>query len=163
MSELSEKDKFEPNYLRRTYPRYHCRRYADGIDYLQTRFKPPEFGSLTFDIYVYSDTHLAACVPPLTGTSLLKRFPDKFTLHQAGEDGKVLLFREEYLLELAGPLKLSKRKQISEEERQRLAGLSRKHSHEGLRMISGWRVALSGDSRAVSESQNLPKPISEPV
>ena len=72
MSKLSEKDKFAPDYLRRTYPLYRTKRYEDGIWYIQTRFKPPEFGSLTYDVYVYSDTHLAACVPPLTGTSPLE-------------------------------------------------------------------------------------------
>ncbi len=88
-------DKCNPNYLLKTYPQYKSKRYDDGICYIQTRFKGPEFGSLTFDVYVYSDTYLAACVPPRTGTSLLNRFPEKFKLHQDAQDGKILLFREE--------------------------------------------------------------------
>ena len=154
-------DKCNPNYLLKTYPQYKSKRYDDGICYIQTRFKGPEFGSLTFDVYVYSDTYLAACVPPRTGTSLLNRFPEKFKLHQDAQDGKILLFREEHLHELAGLLKLWRRKQISDTERERLAHLSRTHSQKGLRMISESRRSLHSGHKAAEFSAISAQPVLE--
>ncbi len=98
-------------------------------------------GGLAYDVYLYSNTRLAACVPPRTGASLLKRFPDAFTLHQDAEDAKVLLFEEERLHGLADVLRLRRKRKVSEQERHRLAEMGRQHSQEGLRKLAELRSA----------------------
>ena len=83
---------------------------------LLTNF-PGRYG-LVYDVYLYSDTHLAALLPPKTATRLLREYPGAFVLRQDAEDGKVLLFEEERLHDLADVLKLRKRRRLSEEQRQ---------------------------------------------
>ena len=120
-------DKLRADYLKRTYPQYRMKRYEDGVYYIQTRFRPDDWG-MTYDVYVFSDSHLAACVPPRTGRSLLKRFPQIFTLYQDAIDGVVLLFEEKDLQEMAEPLKLRRKREVSEIERRRLREMGVRNS-----------------------------------
>jgi hypothetical protein len=115
------------DYLRREYgDRFRVRKGEDGIWNLQTRHKPKD-GTL-FEVYDYSDTHLAACLPTQAAKHLLRQYPETFTVHQDADDGVVLLFEEGRLRELADALKLRRKKQISEDERRRLAEMSIEHS-----------------------------------
>ena len=109
------------DYLRRYEDRYRVSRGEDGVTYIQTRYQARD--GMTFDVYAFSGTHLAACLPPLAGASLLNRMPDVFALHQDAEDAKVLLFPEERLDEVAGALKLRRRREgrtLSGKEREKL-------------------------------------------
>ena len=138
-----------PDYLRRYADRYRLTRREDGIRYILTRF--PDRNGVTYDVYDYSDTHLAACLPPQAGRHLLKQFPGVFTVHQDAGDGIVLLFEEGRLHELAEALRLRRKKQISKAERQRLAALSHEHSAKGLRRLSELKRALSEDEQTAPE------------
>ena len=77
-------------YLTRYADRYRVRIREDGCAYIQTRFKPDPWG-MTYEVYVYNDELIAACLPPRTARSLMKRFPGRFRKHQEAEDGVVLL------------------------------------------------------------------------
>ena len=103
------------NRLKRCAGRYRLGKGEDGIRHIETRFKSRD--GMDYNVYDYSDTYLAACLPPGAGSSLMKRYPRKFALHQDAYDAKVLLFLEEDLDELAGVLKLRCRKRLSEENR----------------------------------------------
>ena len=105
--------------LRKYRDLYRLTRREDGIWYLLTRY-PDDGHGMTFDVYEFSDTHQAACLPPQTGASLLKRFPEVFTLHQDAEDAKVLLFPEEGLHDLADVLGLRRKRKLSDGHRQKL-------------------------------------------
>ena len=106
-----------PNYLRRYKDLYRLVRREDGITYILTRHPDHEWG-MTYDVYDYSDTLLAACLPPKAGHALLKRFPGTFTAHQSAGDGIVLLFEESRLHELADALKIRRRRRLSEKQKQ---------------------------------------------
>ena len=115
------------NYLKQTYgKRYRVRKGEDGIWNLTTRHRPKD--GTEFEVYDHSDTHLAACLPPQAARGLLRRFPDAFTLVQDASDAGVVAFEESRLDELADALKLRRRKQVSEKERERLRQMGRKHS-----------------------------------
>ena len=106
------------DYLKRYADRYRLTRREDGIWYILTGHA--DRGGMSFDVYDFSDTHLAACLPPGAARSLLKRFPQVFTVHQDASDGVVLLFPEEMLHELADVLKLRRRRRLSEEHKAKL-------------------------------------------
>ena len=140
----------KPDYLKRYADRYRLTRREDGIWYILTRY--PDRGGMTYDVYDYTDTHLAACLPPQAGRNLLKQYPDVFTVHQDAADALVLLFEEERLHELADVLRLRRKKRVSRAERQRLAALSREHSGKGLRRLSEMRGGLSKDEQTALET-----------
>ena len=104
-----------PDYLKRYSDRYRLIRREDGIHYILTRH--PDRGGMTYDVYDYSDTHLAACLPPRAGSNLLKQYPDTFTVHQDAADALVLLFEEERLHDLADVLRLKRRRRLSEQQK----------------------------------------------
>lgn len=114
------------DYLKRYRDRYWVAKGEDGCWNIQMKRKPRE--GTVFEVYVHSDTHLAACLPPQTARSLLKRFPEAFTLVQDTADAGVLAFEEERLEELADVLKVRRRRRVSDEERERLRQMGRKHS-----------------------------------
>ena len=104
------------DYLRRQYgDRYRTVKRDDGIHYLETLYRARD--GMTYDVYDYSDTHLAACLPPRAGRQLLRRYPGVFRVHQDADDGMVLVFQENRLDELAEALKLKRRKKLSQEQR----------------------------------------------
>ena len=103
------------NHLRRYADRYRLERYEDGLHYIQTLHRPRD--GMTFDVYDFNDTHLAACLPPQAGRNLLKTHPSDFTLRQDAEDGVVLLLPEDRLHDLADALRLRKRRRLSEKQR----------------------------------------------
>jgi hypothetical protein len=113
------------DYLKRYRDRFRVKRGPDGVWNLQTRHRPRE--GAEFEVYDFSDTVLAACLPPRTARSLLKRFPDAFTLGQDADDAIVLLFPESRLDELARPLQLRTRHRLTEEERQEKAEALRRY------------------------------------
>jgi hypothetical protein len=133
-----------PDYLKRYADRYRLVRREDGVWYILTL--RPDAEGMTYDVYGHSDEMLAACLPPRAANHLLKRYPGTFTAHQDADDAMVLLFKESLLDELADGLKLRRKKQISEDERQRLAELSGEHSEAGL-------VKLAERRRHLSESR----------
>ena len=108
-----------PNHLKRYADRYRVTRREDGVWYILTRYPDHKLG-MTYDVYDYDDTRLAACLPPGAARSLLKRFPEAFTEHQKGLDGTVLLFEENKLHDLADVLKLRRRRRLSEEHKAKL-------------------------------------------
>lgn len=109
-------DAMDPHYLKWKYSdRYRVYRGEDGIWNLCTRFKPKN--GLVFDVYVYGKGRLAALLPAQAGGSLMREFPDSFTLHQDADDGKVLLFKESDLGKFAERLKLKKRRRLTEDQR----------------------------------------------
>ena len=115
------------DYLRREYgDRYLARKGEEGIWNLQTRHKPRD-GTL-FEVYDYSDTQLAACLPSQAARHLLGRYPGVFKVHQDADDATVLLFEESKLDELADALKLRRKRRVSEAELRRLAKMSAEHS-----------------------------------
>ena len=68
--------------LRKYRDLYRLTRREDGIWYLLTRY-PDDGHGMTFDVYEFSDTHQAACLPPQTGASLLKRcLSSRYDLHR---------------------------------------------------------------------------------
>ena len=106
------------DYLRLRYgDRYRAVKGEDGIWNLATRHKPSH-GTL-FEVFDFSDEELAACLPPQTARSLMRRFPDTFRLVQDSDDAGVLVFEESGLDELADALKLRRRRRLSEEERRK--------------------------------------------
>ena len=107
------------DYLKRYGDIYRVAKSEDGIWQIETTHKARH--GLTFDVYVYSDTHLAVLLPPMAAKHLLKRRPGVFTVHQDADDGVVLLFAEEVLPELADALKLRRKRRLSEMHRQKLA------------------------------------------
>ena len=107
------------DYLKRYGDIYRVAKSEDGIWQIETTHKARQ--GLTFDVYVYSDTHLAVLLPPMAAKHLLKRRPGVFTVHQDADDGVVLLFAEEVLPELADALKLRRKRRLSEMHRQKLA------------------------------------------
>ena len=115
------------DYLRKQYSdRYIVRRDACGDYNIQTRFKPhPEYGTM-YDVYLFDDERLAACVPPRTGRRIAGDFPDIVEVYGEGIDCVVLLFSERELDALADRLRLRRRKRVSEKERQRLAEIGRR-------------------------------------
>lgn len=121
--------------LKRYASTYRPFRADDGTWELATRFPTSDAG-LIYTVYRYSDTHLAALIPPKAGHSLARRFPRLFTVHQIAIDGVVLLFAEGSLDQVADGLKIRRRRQTSDAERARLAGLSAEHSEDGLRAIA---------------------------
>ena len=88
----------------------------DGIWDLQTQHKPR--GGVLFEVYDYSDTHLAACLPMRVARRLPRECPGSFTVQQDADDSIVLLFEESRLDELAGALKLRRPRSLSDEQRQ---------------------------------------------
>jgi hypothetical protein len=134
------------DYLKRYRDRYRILRGEDGIWCLKTRRLPR--GGTEFEVYVYSDTHLAACLPPKAARSLVGRYSDAFIVHQDADDAMVLLFEESRLDELAEALRLRTRRQVSDNERRRLAEMSGKHSEAGLAKLAErrWHLSESGQS-----------------
>jgi len=134
------------DYLLRQYGnRYRAAKDEDGIWNLETRHKPRH--GTTYEVYDYSDDLLAACLPPQAARHVLKQHPGVFRVHQDADDGMVLVLEEKRLDELADALKLRRRKQVSEGERQRLAELSRQHSGAGLAKLAERRRHLSGSKQ----------------
>lgn len=88
--------------------------------YLKCNGKDNKDTGQVYQVYEYSDKKLAAIVPPARGAMLLKDF-DMFDLVVDANDCKVIVFDEDKLDVVKKRLKLSKRKQISEEERLILA------------------------------------------
>jgi hypothetical protein len=107
------------NYLKRYADKYRVAKGEDGIWQIETTHAPKN--GLTFDVYDYSDTHLAVLLPPQAAKYLLKSRPGIFTIHQDAGDGTVLLFEEEELHDLAEDLKLRKKRKLSEDHRRKLA------------------------------------------
>ena len=89
----------KPTHLMQNSTRYRTSTYPDRVCYIQTLREGEE--GMTYDVYDFSDTRLAACLPPRSAKSLLKRFPRVFKVHQNGEDAMVLLFPEDRLKSLA--------------------------------------------------------------
>jgi hypothetical protein len=114
------------DYLIRYAHRFRVEKSEDGI--LQIRTTHRSRDGMTFDIYSHSETHLAAMLPPQTGRNLIRRHPDTFIVQQDAVDAIVLLFPEDMLDNLAADLRLRRKRQTSEEERQRLAEMSRRFS-----------------------------------
>ena len=96
--------------------------YEDGVAYIQTRIKPRD--GTTFDVYQYSNTHLAACLPVRLACKLLDTHSTAFRVHQSAEDCTVLLFAESRLEEVADVLRLKRRRKLSPEQRAKLAAAS---------------------------------------
>jgi hypothetical protein len=107
------------DYLKQYGDVYRVAKSEDGIWQIETTHKARH--GLTFEVYVYSDTHLAVLLPPMAAKHLLQRTPGKFTVHQNAGDGTVLLFAEEVLHELAKDMKLKKKRKLSVEHRRKLA------------------------------------------
>ena len=124
-----------PDYLRRYRDSYRLVKRGDGVWYILTKHRDRD-GGTTFDIYDYSDTHLAACLPVRVGLRLLREHPEAFTLHQRAEDAVVLLFEEARLGDLADVLRVKQRRRMSDAERERLRAWGREHAQEGLRRIA---------------------------
>ena len=103
------------DHLTRYRDRYRTVKREDGISYLLTRYRDRD--GMSYDVYDYSDTHLAACLPPQAGRNLLRAHPGTFALHQDAEDAVVLLFPEGRLDDLADMLRLRKRRRLSETQR----------------------------------------------
>jgi hypothetical protein len=106
------------SYLKCYADKHRVARAEDGVGQIQTSHRPRD--GLTFDVYVYSDTHLAVMLPPRFARRLLQRPPEAFTIHQDASDAMVLLFPTERLEELADDLKLRRRRKLSEEHKQKL-------------------------------------------
>jgi len=106
------------DYLKRYAEKYRAAKAADGIWQIQTAHRPRN--GLTFDVYDYSDTHLAVLLPPLSARNLLQKHPGVFAIHQDAEDAIVLLFEESHLRELADVLKLRCRRKLSESHKNKL-------------------------------------------
>ena len=121
-----------PDYLKRYAGTYRLYQGEHGIWNLLKRHK--ERDGIRYDVYDYSDTHLAACLPPRTGLNLLERLPDVFTLHQDADDAIVLLFAEEHLHDLADVLKLRKRRRLSEKQCRETAERLRQFQFTSARM-----------------------------
>ena len=114
------------DYLLRQYgDKYRAAKGEDGIWNLETRHKPRH--GTTYEVYDYSDTHLAACLPPQTARSLLKRFPGVFALVQDADDAGVLVFEEGLLDELADALQLRRRPRLSQKQKQERAERVRRY------------------------------------
>ena len=124
-----------PDYLKRYSDRYRLVRREDGIWHILTRYPDHKLG-MTYDVYDYDEDRLAACLPPGAARGLLKRLPEVFTVHQGASDAVVLLFEESKLHELSDVLRLRRKKQVSEAERQRLAEMSQAYSPIRSRAIS---------------------------
>ena len=95
--------------------RFWVCRQIDGNYIIQTRY--PERDGLTFDVYDFSDTHLAVCLPPRAASALLVKHPDVFRNHQEADDATVLLFHEGKLENLAGALKVRRRRKLSDQQK----------------------------------------------
>ena len=122
------------NHLRRYADRYRLVRLEDGVWYLRTRHCPRD--GMTYEVYDYDDTHLAACLPPRAACNLLRRYPGVLTVRQDADDAMVLLFDEDRLHELADSLKLKRRRQPKGEQLRRLQAWGRAHAQEGLDAIA---------------------------
>jgi hypothetical protein len=132
-------DRSDPQYLRLRYGHtFKVGRDEDGVWTIRLRY--PDRDGLHFEISVHDQTRLAACVPPKAGASLLRRFPAVFELARESSDARVLLFDENLLEQLAGPLRIRTRRRVSTEERARLRSLSREHSPGGLERILASRT-----------------------
>jgi len=108
-------------------PRYVVETYDDGITYLQTHH--PDRNGITYDVYRYSCTHLAACLPPKAAIHCRKKHPEHFTIHQNAQDAIVLCFEESMLHELAGILRIrrvAQREKMDEVQRLRLIKAGRR-------------------------------------
>ena len=130
-------------YLRRYKGHYKVTRADDGVWQIETKHKPRN--SLTFDIYVYDDAHLAAMLPPRAAKHLLRSTPGLCEVHQDGADAVVLIFREERLDELSDDLRIRRRRKVSDTERERLAEMSRRFSP--LREAPGRKQSISGSEK----------------
>jgi len=114
------------NYLKRYADRYQLARADDGIWQIRTTHRPRD--GMAFDVYLYSDTHLAVLLPPKAARNLFRHYPGTFTIHQDASDGVVLVFAEAMLDELADDLKIRRKRQVSDAELKRLADLSLRFS-----------------------------------
>jgi len=106
------------NHLQCYADAYRLFKNADGVVEIDTRFKSRD--GLRVSVYPFSDSHLAVLLPPGAGRNLMRRCPDVFNIHQRGLDGMVLVFMEDRLHDLAGVLRLRRRRRLSEAGRQRL-------------------------------------------
>ena len=94
------------DYLKRYAKQFKVSRAEDRVWQIGTNHRARD--GMTYDVYPFSDTHLAAMLPPLAAKHLLKVRPGVFTIHHDVADAKVLLFEEDMLEELADDLKLKK-------------------------------------------------------
>jgi hypothetical protein len=102
--------------------RYQTVRHGDGTLRLLIGHQPK--GDFVYDVCACSESQLLAAVPPKSGRSLLKRFPFDFRLSQVARDCVVLEFHKAKLDELAGPLRIRKRRRASADTRARLCRMS---------------------------------------
>jgi hypothetical protein len=79
-------------------------------------------------VQVHSENLLSACLPRKAAASLLRRFPETFTVHQDAEDVVILLFERSKLKELSEALKVRRKRRVSASERGRLMRMSVMHS-----------------------------------
>ena len=107
--------------------RYRTTQREDGIWYILTRHKPDAETGLEYDVYVYNDELLAACLPRTWAKTCMRTRSGVFTVHQEGTNGMVLLFKEELLHGLAQRLKLWKRRKLSEARRAKLVEVGAAH------------------------------------
>lgn len=116
---------------------YIITQYEDGIDYIQTLHKPNSDG-FPFDVYAYSDTHLAACLPPNSASQLLDQYPEVFSRHQSGGDATILIFEVEQLEKFADKLRLRKRKRLPEAQRKKCVKRLKKHQFKPHVRVRKW-------------------------
>ena len=100
--------------------RFIVRKDECGDYNIQLRTKPSLVFRTVYDIYLYSDNHLAAVVPPLNGKYLVKDFPF-LKVYGEGDDGTILLFPEENLndREFVRRLRIKRRRKLSGKGREK--------------------------------------------
>lgn len=113
-------------------PKDYLKKYADRYRTLKdecedvnilTRF-PDHPEGIRYDIYLYSDTHLAALIPPRAAAHILKKFPNT-ELVQDASDGRVVIFPEEQLYQMADALKLRRKRRLSTKQIEKLVEAGR--------------------------------------
>jgi hypothetical protein len=113
-----ETEMMSDDYLKCYADLYRVTKSADGVWCIATSHHAR--GGLTYDICVHSDGVLAACLPPKSAGSLMRKYGETFTIHQDAEDATVLLFEETRLHEMADVLRLRRRRKLSESHRKTL-------------------------------------------
>jgi hypothetical protein len=115
--------------LRRFSPPYRCFNELEGRQAYE-RDNPWDLvlpGAAGF-VAPYGGEHLLACTRHrITTAAILAKVPDALVT-QDGSHGQNIRFHVRHLDAVAGILRLRRRKEVSEAERERLATLSRAHS-----------------------------------
>ena len=138
----------EPEYLKSYATQYRVVKREDGNLYIQTLY--PDREGMTFDVYQYSETHLAACLPPRAAGALMKCYPEMLRVHQIADDAIVLIFQDFELDLLAEPLKLRKRRKISVQQRR--SQVERIREYQFLPQVRGGSRSENQRSRSRSIS-----------